>query len=430
MSPGKASALHRIVAAYTINQLGWWFAFVALQIAVWEHTHNSLALAGLLVAAVLPALLATAVVARIEASSRRGMLSLLYGIEALCAGAIALMLWNFSLPGILVFIAIDGSVAFAARALVRSEAARAGELAEGEQPSAEDRPLTAEGAHRANAALNVSLSFLGVAGPLLAGVAVEVIGAPSALLVDAGCFVVGGALLIDIRPHVEEAAASVRARLAAARAYLRSAPTLRALISAEGVALVFFFSVIPVEVIYAASALHAGRLGYAELLGAWGAGQIVGSLLFARSGSRRLWPMLVGGTLAVGLAYLGYAAAHSLLLACVAAVIGGFGNGVQWAAFIGVVQQLTPSRLLGRIMGVTESVNAVAPPIGYALGGVLAIASPRIALLVAGIAATVITLAFVRIAGSRMRAAAAAEVAEASVQDPAPPEQGVPSVAP
>ena len=419
-----------MVAAYTINQLGWWFAFVALQLAVYRHTHSSLALAALLAVAVLPALLATAVVARIEVSRRRGTLTLLYVIEAACAAGLAAMLWKFSLPGILVLVAIDGSIAFAARALVRSEAARAGEAAEGGEQHSGERPVSTRGAHRANAALNVSLSVIGVGGPLLAALAVEGIGAPSALLIDAGCFLLGGALLADVRPHVEDAAASVRARVAAAWDYLRSATRLRALIATEGVALVFFFSVIPVEVIYTSSALHAGGVGYAALLGAWGAGQVAGSLLFARSESRRLWSMLAAGTLAVGLAYIGYAAAHSIVLACFAAVVGGVGNGVQWAAFLGTVQQLTPARLLGRIMGVTESVNAVAPPIGYALGGVLAIASPRLALLVAGIAATTLTLSFVRIGGSRVRAGEVAQLDGASPEEPATPEQGVPSVAP
>jgi MFS family permease len=430
LDPASPASLYRIVAAYTVNQLGWWFAFVALQLGVYNHTHSSLATAAVVAVAVLPALFATAVVARIEASPRRGSLTILYGIEGLCAVALALLLWQFSLPGILLVVAIDGSVAFAARALVRSEAARAGEAAEGVGAQSEDRPRAAAGTHRANAALNISLSVLSVGGPLLAGVAVTEIGAPTALLLDAVCFVIGGALLVDVRPHVEEAAASVRARVAAARSYLREATRVRALITTEGVALVFFFCVIPVEVVYASSALHAGGLGYVALLATWGTGQVVGSLLFARAGSRWLWAMLAGGTLAVGLAYIGYAAARSLEVACVAAVLGGLGNGVQWAAFIGVVQDLTPARLLGRIMGVTESVNAVAPLIGYSLGGALALASPRIAMLVAGVAASVLTLSFVRIGGLRPRAAESAEVGMLAGAESAPPEPGTTGVGP
>ena len=75
--------------------------------------------------------------------------------------------------------------------------------------------------------------------------------------------------------------------------------------------------------------LHAGDRGYGILLTAWGAGVVLGSLVFARSLRRPLGAMLGGGTLAAGLAYVGFAVAPSLLLACLAALIGGIGNGVE-----------------------------------------------------------------------------------------------------
>jgi MFS family permease len=135
--------------------------------------------------------------------------------------------------------------------------------------------------------------------------------------------------------------------------------------------------------------------------------------------------MVCVGTLAVGLAYIGYALAPTLLIACVAALPGGIGNGIQWAAFVGVVQGLTPGRLLGRIMGVIEAARSVAPPLGYALGGALALASPRIALFVGGLAASLITIPFVRISAGRVRAI---EVAEATVAPPAERSQHEPGV--
>ena len=74
----------------------------------------------------------------------------------------------------------------------------------------------------------------------------------------------------------------------------------------------------------------------------WGVGAVLGSLVFARSVRRPLGAMLSAGTLAVGLAYVGFAAAPSLAVACIAALIGGLGNGVQWPSLISIVQRLTP----------------------------------------------------------------------------------------
>jgi MFS family permease len=105
-----------------------------------------------------------------------------------------------------------------------------------------------------------------------------------------------------------------------------------------------------------------------------------------------------GGTLAIGLAYLGFAAAPTLALASVAALVGGIGNGVQWAPLVSAVQRLTPQRLQGRVMGALESIGAVFPAVGLSLGGLLvAISSPRTAFLVLGTGAALMTVAFARI---------------------------------
>ena len=93
--------------------------------------------------------------------------------------------------------------------------------------------------------------------------------------------------------------------------------------------------------------LHAGDSGYGILLGVWGLGVAIGSIVFARSIKRSLGVLLSASTLAVGLAYLGWAIAPTLALACVAGLIGGIGNGVQWAALISAVQRLTPQTPAG-----------------------------------------------------------------------------------
>jgi predicted MFS family arabinose efflux permease len=441
-SPLKSPRLRRILVAYTVNRLGSWFGYVALSLAVFAHTHSALAVAALLIAGqALPAFLVPAIVARIETSSRHGELSGLYLFEAAATASLAaLLLWHFSLPGLLLLVALDGTAALAANALLRTAAARCARdwayaFHDRPTPVAEGLPgstykgqvdialTTGENGHGAsldgtgaskidtreasaveaerktNAALNIAFSGTLVIVPAIASLVVAVAGGPVALLIDSASFLVCAAMLIDLHPHVEKAiGASVRARLRAAREHINEIPTLRTLLLVEGVALVFFAADGSIEVPYATVTLHAGDRGYGLLLTVWGLGMVVGSLAFARMVRRPLGAMLSIGALAVGLAYLGWAAAPSLASACVAGLVGGAGNGVQWAALISAVQRLTPQGLHGQMMGAVESLNAICPAIGLALGGALvALSSPRGALLVVGLGATLSTVAFMRL---------------------------------
>jgi predicted MFS family arabinose efflux permease len=438
-SPLQSTALRRIVAAYTVNRLGTWFGFIALAVAVFDHTHSALAVAGLLVSSqVLPAFVVPALVARVEASSRRGELSGLYLFEAVVtAMLLLLLLWHFLLPAVLLLVALDGTAALAASALLRAAAARTArewaqvhyteahatddlpahtyagraslDAATAQSGAGPDKPAQSgadaretsehEAERKANAAINIGFSATFMLGPPLAGVVVAALGGPIALLIDTVSFVLCGAMLLDLRPHVEDAeTASVRARVRAAWQHINDVPALRQLLLVEAFALVFFEFSPPIEVAYAKATLHAGDSGYGLLLAAWGLGVVFGSVVFARSSKRSLRFLLSSSTLALGLAYLGWAAAPSLGTACAAGLVGGVGNGVQWAALISAVQRLTPQSLHGRLMGAVESLGAICPAIGFSLAGAIAaLSSPRGAFLVAGIGASLSTIAFLRL---------------------------------
>ena len=419
-SPLQSPRLRRIVAAYTVNRLGTWFGLVALMVAVFDHTHSALAVAALLLTwEALPAFVVPAVVARVEASRRRGELSGLYFFEAVTTAALAVLLFHFWLPAVLLLAALDGTAALAASALLRAEVARAAREpleapaggAIGTQESIEADAQEAE--RKANAALNVAFSVTFVLGPAIGGVVVAAAGAPAALFVDVGSFLICGALLIGLHPHVEEAGGdSVRARLRAAWEHINEVPALRRLLLAEAVALVFFESTGPIQIPYAKVSLHAGDRGFGLLLTTWGAGVVIGSVVFARLVHRPLGAMLSAGALAIGLAYIGLAIAPSLVFACIAALVGGIGNGVQWASLISAVQQLTPQRLHGRMMGAVESLGALCPALGLSLGGtVVTLSSPRVAFLVVGLGAATASIALMRV--SRAEAGLAGEATPA-----------------
>jgi predicted MFS family arabinose efflux permease len=391
-SPLESAPLRRILVAYTVNRLGTWFGVVALMVAVFDHTHSAVAVAALLLAGqALPAFVVPAVVARVEASTRRSELSALYFFEALVTATLAVLLWHFWLPAVLLLAALDGTAALAASALLRAATARAARDQVEARSGSAIRPgdaLEAE-AHDAERKANAAL--------------IAAAGASAALFIDVASFVICSALLLDLHPHVEEAEGdSVRARLQAAWQHINQAPTLRHLLLAYALALVFLESAAPIEVAYAKTTLRVGDRGFGLMLTAWGVGAVLGSVIFARALRRSLGAMLAVGAFAIGLAYLGFAAAPSLALACVAAVVGGVGNGLEVPSLISLVQRLTPQRLHGRLIGAVESIDALCLAIGLPLGGALvALSSPRGAFLVVGLGATLASLALFYVSGRR-----------------------------
>jgi MFS family permease len=445
-TPLSSPRLRRIIFAYTVNRLGSWIGLVALSLAVFDHTHSAqsvygssaLAVAALLFAwQALPAFLVPAVVARVEASARGGELSGLYFFEAVVTAALAVLLWHFSLPAVLLLAVLDGTAALAANALLRAEIARVardqattqGDLAALSEEQREDAAQEAE--RKANAALNVAFSIAFVAGPIVGGAVVAAAGASAALFIDVGSFAICGALLLDLHPHVQEAGEdSVAARLRAARTHIKDSRVLRALLLAETIALCFIQAAGPIEVAFAKATLRAGSSGYGLMVTAWGAGTVLASVIFARSVRRPLGVMLSIGIFALGTAFIGLAIAPTLALACVASFVGGVGNGLEWPSLISLVQRLTPQHLQGRLMGAVESLAALCLAIGLPLGGALvALSSTRLAFLVIGLGTAMTTVAFVRltsiglepaIAGGPSAPAAGAQLAEAG--GPMPPE--------
>ena len=142
--------------------------------------------------------------------------------------------------------------------------------------------------------------------------------------------------------------------------------------------------------------LHAGDAAYGALLSSWGLGLVLGSAVYARIRNVRSGVVLGAATAAIGAAYLGMAAASGIVVACLASVVGGLGNGVQWVALLTAVQELVPDAMQARVSGFLESLSAAMPGVGFVLGGGLAaLDSPRLAFLVAGagVLATVPVLA-------------------------------------
>lgn len=428
--------MRRIVAAFVVNRLGTFLGLIALLVVVYDHTHDALAISALLLAwQALPAFAVPPLVARVESSTRGLELSGLYFFEAVTTAAIALLVGHFWLPGLLLLAVLDGTAALASGALLRAALAKAAREESARVPPRNGASATVlaraessgeEAEREANAALNIGFSITFVLGPVLGGVLVAAAGPATALFVDVGSFLVCGALLLDVRSHVEEAGAdSVRARLKAAWHYISAHAILRRLLLLYTVALALFQTAAPIEVAFAKSTLDAGDRGLGLLLTAWGAGAVIGSLTFARVKEWPLGVLLSIGTLAIGLADLGFAAAPTLAVACAVALLGGLGNGLELPSLMSLVQQLSPSNMHGRVIGAVESLTACSIAVGLLLGGLLvALTSTRTAFVVVGACTVVVALGLLLLTLPR---ALPPETAEAGYPTPASPAAPAPA---
>jgi MFS family permease len=387
LRPLRLPGFANLGLAYLVNELGNWLGEIALAVLVFEETGSPIATAALFCGMQFaPALLGPPLVSRIEHLPARVVLPGLYAAEALAFGVLALISGEFVLVAVLALATFDGATASAARALTRASAAAvlapAGQLREG------------------NALLNVAFTAGAAAGPALAGLVIAGAGIEVALAADAASFLAVAVLLaLSSRlPNPQSDALEVAEhgwleRLRRGFAYVGERPALRRLLAAQAAAFVFFALVLPIEVVFAKRTLDAGDVGYGLLLASWGAGMVAGSLLFAGLRRVSLRALLLVSTLAIGIAYLGTAAAPSLAVACVASVVGGIGNGVQWIALVTAVQELTRASFQARVLALLEALASAMPGVGFLLGGAIAaIFEPRAAFAVAG-AGVIVVLA-------------------------------------
>jgi len=381
----KLPAYRRLFAAYTLNELALSIGSLALAVLVYRKTGSAFGAAGFfLCSQFVPALLSPALVARLDQRSPGVILPALYALEAVAFLALAGLASSFALVPVLVLAVVDGALGLTSRALARAATvavtAPAGLLREG------------------NAISNAAFSVCFMAGPAIGGVVVASGGTVAVLLANSCLFALIALTLATASgiPGVpaDRTGDGAGARLRAALSYAARRPAIRALLGLQSVALLFFTISIPVEVVFAQHTLHAGASGYGGLLSAWGAGAVAGSVVYARwrAASPRVLISLGAGALGIGFVVM--AVAPSLVLALVGSAVAGCGNGIEAVAARTTLQEHVEEQWMAMMMSLNESIFQAVPGGGIALGGTLAaLASPRIALAVAGGGALLVTAA-------------------------------------
>jgi predicted MFS family arabinose efflux permease len=391
----RVPAFGRLLFSYTTNSIGDFVGLVALAVLVYGETRDPLATTALFIAAqFLPAFFAPALTARADQLPLRRALPTIYLAEALIFTLLALLAGSFSLVAVLALALLDGALMLTARGLSRGAVNAvlqpAGVLREG------------------NGLLNIGFAIASIGGSALGGLLIDAFSVATALAVNAGSFAVIALLLVTSKdlPRGRAEREPFLARLREGLRYARSDRIARLLLAGEAVAVVFFTMIVPIEIVYARETLDTDEAGYGILLSSWGAGVVLGSLLFLVVRKRSAAALILLSTLAIGAAYLGMGVSRELWMACAFSVLGGVGNGIQWVSVMTALQESTPDDLQARITGLLESIASAMTGVGFLIGGVItALFSPPTAFAVSGIGVILLVAAgaTLRLAPARPR---------------------------
>ncbi len=230
----------------------------------------------------------------------------------------------------------------------------------------------------ANSLFIGSESTARLTGPGLAGLLIQAVGAPLAILFDCLTFVASLLLLTRMR-HVEtppEAAqgTTVHREIRAGLALVLGHPILRPLTLVSTSWFIVFQGWMTLQTLYATRelGLSAGQLGAAHMVG--GAGALLASLV-ARHVTRRLGtgsPILLG----VGCSALAWALLaavprtdHAFATLGAAMFVFDFGVMLYWINYASLRQAVTPDAMLGRMTATMRFFTVAAGPLGALAAG-------------------------------------------------------------
>jgi predicted MFS family arabinose efflux permease len=233
-----------------------------------------------------------------------------------------------------------------------------------------------------NSKLEVSNSVAQIAGPSVAGVLVQLLTPPLALIVDALSFLVSVVSLAYIRrPEPEPAHTSkqpgLREELGEGMATVLKSPLLRAIAACTATANLFSNATFAVFVLYATRDLAIGPAALGLVLAALGPGSLVGALFAGRVARwLGLGPTIVGAILVSGFGWwLVPLASGPPEVAALTLATGFFvvslGGPLYNINQVSLRQAITPHRLLGRMNATMRFLVWGTMPIGSLLGGYL-----------------------------------------------------------
>lgn len=233
----------------------------------------------------------------------------------------------------------------------------------------------------ANALLNGSRSLSFVGGPSLAGILVQLVGAPVTLVADAVSYIASAFFLGRVRasepPLEPEQDGSVRARIVEGMRFIAHHPIFRPALLAVATINLFNFMFFALFVLYATRELGIAPGTLGAVLGAGAVGGVLGALVASRVGRR----LGIGGAFALGcvlfpapLVLVPLAEGPRWLvlgMLFAAEFLSGLGVMILDINAGTIIPALTPHRLRSRATGAFRFVNYGVRPVGALIGGAL-----------------------------------------------------------
>ncbi len=235
-------------------------------------------------------------------------------------------------------------------------------------------------ADRASASgqLSAAFSLSLIAGPPIAAPLLFGLGVQWALILNAVSFGVSFLCVRAIRVATEAAGApaprtTFASEFRAGLSFFLGNKVLVALGIGLMVATLGDGAVNSLAVFFVQHNLHVAAKWLGTVIGAAGAGAIVGALIVGVL-ARRIQPtkIFLMALICYGIALIAFARTTVLIAAIAVAVVIGFGAGLLNAASSPIILSVTPSRLLGRVNAVIGPVNQLTSILSMALAGFLA----------------------------------------------------------
>jgi MFS family permease len=352
----------RFFIALLQSRLGTGAAYVALVLIAYQRLHQSWAIALVLLADVLPGIALSAPFGALADRVSRARVAVVAQIVS--AAAFLGLAFVASFPATVALALVAGIGTAMLRPAIG--AALPELMTDDERPAA--------------TALYGAIMTAGITvGPALTALVLLFSTPALVLAINGATFLVAAALLCRLplggggheadRDAEETLWAATRAGIAAAR----RAPGVAALLVIGGSS-VFAAAVINIaEPILATGPLHAGRAGYAALVGLYGCGMVAGSLLSSRAGTRlaRLRGLWLAGNALTAAGMIGTAVAPSLAVAGATFAVTGVANALVCTPEMRLFQELAPGPVLGRVLGLRDTGANVGMLAAFLAGGLL-----------------------------------------------------------
>jgi len=234
----------------------------------------------------------------------------------------------------------------------------------------------------ANAKITLGETSAALVGPGLAGVLIQVLTAPFAILLDAVAFLVSGLLLRRVHapndvPH-DGPRAKVGAEIMEGLKLVFRNRTLFGLAWLSALWQFLHHMQIAVLILFATRDLQlsAGAIGLTYMVG--GLGCVIAAANAERLSARfGVGPIIVHGVILTALAWQAFGLITgpvwlATLLLGVAMLVFDFGGVLYGINYLSLRQAITPDRLLGRMTATMRFLTVAMAPLGSLVGGVLA----------------------------------------------------------